>query len=72
MLDQANEVIGFGMCDAYEDADALAKARAWLSKYSAVEVWVERRMVATVTVSDTVLATRQWMQHDAENPSETP
>lgn len=72
MLDQANEVIGFGMCDAYEDTGALDKARAWLGKYPAVEVWVGYRMVATVTVSDTVLATRQWMQQDAENSSETP
>ena len=54
MLDQTNEVIAFGMCDACEDANALARARAWLGKHPAVEVWAGRRMVATVMASETV------------------
>lgn len=53
MLDNANEVISSGACDADTDEAAMAAARVWLGKHSAVEVWKGPNLVATVTSPST-------------------
>jgi hypothetical protein len=49
MLDDANEVISSGACNADTDEAAIAAARAWLGKHPTVEVWKGPNLVATVT-----------------------
>lgn len=51
MLDLAGVVIATNTCEAATDADALAAARAWLSKYPSVEVWQGSRVVAASTAA---------------------
>jgi len=55
MLDHVNEVVSSGVCDAETDEDAMAAARVWLCKHSAVEVWKGPNLVAIVNSPSTAL-----------------
>lgn len=52
MLDFAGVVIATNACEAATDVDALTAARAWLGRYSAVEVWQGSRVVATLAAAE--------------------